>query len=1121
MKAKQPVTAALFTEIRSDLGRSLFGNAIRLILSIIVVGAFSVLALGQSAVDGFHADVNGLVYRVEASFNGIYLAGQQFTTVNGVAKSHLARLNYDGSLDTTYNPNPNSALQALAVSGNKLVVIGSFTQIGGGPSAGIARLNFNGTNDGAFTAAISGAAAVAVQSDGKVLVGGHFTTIGGTPRSKLARFNADGTLDATFTPNVDDAVFGISLQPDGKILICGQFFNVNGQTRWRFARLNADGSLDNSFIVNAGFPGSNGSTYSSAVQADGKIVIAGSFSRFGEGSTARNNFARLNADGTPDPSFTPNFSGPVYSLHIQADDTILAGGQFVTLNGAARNNIARLNRNGTVDSSFVGSADNYVTDVLTFADGRVITCGAFTAINGFPSINRIARLYPDGRLDGDTNLSIVGGPPVEIVALPGGQTLIAGGFTSVGGAARQGMARLGWTGANDSTFANPQLTGWAYALAVQPDGKYLVGGDFASAGGTGQSRIARFNSNGVIDGTFAPTFTYGASTPFVNSISIQLDGKILVAGQFTAVNGITSNRIVRLTQLGQVDITFAANVDYLIDVIAVQQDGKILIGGAFENVGGQPRTGLARLNANGTLDTTFNPVLNGIVHEVSDIKIDRAGKILVGGSFAGVNGNGRANLVRLNSDGTLDPTFTAAVIDGTVLSIQFDTNDNIFIAGRFGNVDGLPRAYIAMLNTSGSVNSLFQNTAANENIQSMNIRDDGKILVGGYFTLIGGQSRNQFAALSRSNGPPIYFLTANSSTIQWYRDGIAPEVNRVIFERSTDGVNYTFLGNGISSPAPYYTWNLAMPPGTPSGYIRARGYANDFSDRRSLYEMEVYYAVPQTRRSPFDFDGDGKTDISIFRPSLGQWWLNRSNLGTIVHTFGNSADKLTPGDFTGDGVADVAIFRPSTGEWFVLRSENATFYSFPFGSSTDIPVPADYDGDSRADAAVFRPSNSTWYIQKSAGGTTIETFGVGGDVPVPADYDGDGQTDIAIYRPSLGQWWLKRSTAGIIAQTFGVSTDKTVQGDYTGDGKADVAVFRPTTGEWLILRSENSTFYSFPFGANGDAPAPGDYDGDGRFDAAVFRSSSATWYIQQSTAGTLIQSFGSATDVPIPNAYVR
>ncbi|MCW5958545.1 MAG: hypothetical protein KIS76_00165 [Pyrinomonadaceae bacterium] len=275
-------------------------------------------------------------------------------------------------------------------------------------------------------------------------------------------------------------------------------------------------------------------------------------------------------------------------------------------------------------------------------------------------------------------------------------------------------------------------------------------------------------------------------------------------------------------------------------------------------------------------------------------------------------------------------------------------------------------------------------------------------------------------------------------------------------------------------------------------------------------------------KSPFDFDGDGRTDIGIFRPAPGEWWyLRSSDNGNFAAQFGSSTDKLVPGDYTGDCKADIAFFRPSSGEWFVLRSEDSSFYSFPFGNSTDIPAPADYDGDGKVDPAIFRPSEGNWYIVRSSdNGTTIQQFGSKSDKPVPADYDGDGKADLAIFRPD-GTWWLNRSQAGVIVATFGVSTDRTVPGDYTGDGKADVAFFRPSTSEWFILRSEDASFYSYPYGAAGDIPVPGDYDGDGKFDSAVFRPSNNTWFLLRSTAGSVGIGFGATNDLPVPNAFVR
>ncbi|HEY8560353.1 MAG TPA: serine hydrolase [Pyrinomonadaceae bacterium] len=273
----------------------------------------------------------------------------------------------------------------------------------------------------------------------------------------------------------------------------------------------------------------------------------------------------------------------------------------------------------------------------------------------------------------------------------------------------------------------------------------------------------------------------------------------------------------------------------------------------------------------------------------------------------------------------------------------------------------------------------------------------------------------------------------------------------------------------------------------------------------------------------FDFDGDGKTDVSIFRPSVGEWWyLKSSNGGSFAAQFGASTDRLVPEDYTGDDKTDIAVWRPSTGEWFILRSEDGSYYSFPFGTNGDIPAPADYDADGKTDAAVYRPSSGTWYIHYSGGsGTGIVNFGASEDKPVPADFDGDGKADIAVFRPSDGSWWyLQSSNQQFKVYRFGVGTDKPVQGDYTGDGKADIAVFRPSTGEWFFQRSEDNSYYSFVWGLPGDIPAPGDYDGDGEFDASVLRPATNTWYMNQTSSGVGIVAFGSAGDSPVPNAYV-
>ena len=354
--------------------------------------------------------------------------------------------------------------------------------------------------------------------------------------------------------------------------------------------------------------------------------------------------------------------------------------------------------------------------------------------------------------------------------------------------------------------------------------------------------------------------------------------------------------------------------------------------------------------------------------------------------------------------------------------------------------------------------------------------------------------------------------------------GLVNGIVRTYVEHTIDGV--------VPAQFDYNTWTFTWTaPAQDIGPVTFYA-AGNAADSNGNVDGDYIYTTARTlfptSRSPFDFDGDGKTDIGVTRLNAGvtEWWLSRSSDSNVFATvFGVSTDIPAPGDFTGDGKMDIAVFRPSTGFWFILRSEDFTFLAFPFGADGDIPMPADYDADGKADAAVYRPSTFTWFIPLSGGGgTTIAQFGAAGDQPVAADYDGDGKADIAVYRQNAGikEWWIQRSTLGLFATVFGVTGDKAAPGDYTGDGKADIAIWRPSNGNWFILRSEDFSFLAFPWGANGDLPAPGDYDGDGKFDASVFRQSSAAWFVNRTGgSGPLITNFGAATDDPVSGAFVR
>jgi hypothetical protein len=283
------------------------------------------------------------------------------------------------------------------------------------------------------------------------------------------------------------------------------------------------------------------------------------------------------------------------------------------------------------------------------------------------------------------------------------------------------------------------------------------------------------------------------------------------------------------------------------------------------------------------------------------------------------------------------------------------------------------------------------------------------------------------------------------------------------------------------------------------------------------FESDSYFCstVPRSRA---DFDGDGKSDTSVFRPSDATWYVNRSTAGFFAVKWGLSTDTLIPGDYDADGKTDAAVYRPTATpgdpDVFVLNSSTSTLSAFPWGNPGDVPVFADYDGDSKTDYAVFRPSNNTWYVFGSAVGNQFTVWGQAGDIPVAGDFDGDGKADLTVFR--AGTWITQRTTGGSVITAWGLAGDTLVPADYDGDNKDDLAVFR--SGIWHYKKSSDGLNVSVPFGLSSDTVVPGDYDGDGKDDQAVYRN--GAWFLNQSTAGYASAAFGLGSDKPVQRAYV-
>lgn len=729
----------------------------------------------------------------------------------------------DPALSVTLAAPGRAASSVIAQPDGRMIIAGSFTAIDAVPRPGVARLYYDGSLDDTFKPALGFVRSslapwtpslIAVQPDGKLILAGALGSAG-TVQAQVARLNADGSLDAGFGqgPTILGVIAAIALGPDGRVFLAGQFSGTTPGEGRDLACLNPDGTPDLDFR----FGGlRSGSVDALAVQPDGQVVIAGPFSLAQQ--PEREGIARVRAAGSLDETFAAvrfdrlgaGGPGPSFAVRVQPDGKVLVAGGFGALNGIPRPGVARLNADGSLDPSFVPElgAGSSARAMLLQPDGVVILANALSYLRhpGDGSPSGLARLNSDGSLDRsfawgqlfstETDFAT---PDFDVTLLPGGGLVAVGFFNAVVGpnGAKIGSARNIARFSKDGAFEaglNPVVgvPGTVSSAVRTPEGGLVLGGNFIKAAGRSCTGLARLRPDGTVDPAFGPVLEawnggFGLISPSVSSLAMQRDGKLILAGRFPRINGAARSSLARLGADGGLDLDYRPQLERDLELpglpfetvedivrVLLQPDEKLLIAGSFQRVNGVPRRALARLHPDGTLDAGFDasaliPATG--TAQVMDLLLSEDGQVLVSGTF----GRG-PGIFRLDPNGNLDTTFTAPT-GVTPGALMLQPDGKLIFAGSISDGAGVLRRSIARLNADGAFDPTFD---AGEGVTTSYAPSpetypgtiqwlvpvaDGGVLIAGDFTRVNGVPRNRVARL-RADGTldPLFDLVLQPET---------------------------------------------------------------------------------------------------------------------------------------------------------------------------------------------------------------------------------------------------------------------------------------------------------------------------------------------------------------------
>jgi uncharacterized delta-60 repeat protein len=818
------------------------------------------------------------------------------------------------------------------------------------------------------------------------------------------------------------------------------------------------------FATGTGFSGTVDPVNTLVVQADGKVLVGGRFTRYN--GTTQNRLVRLNPDGSPDAGFATGtgFNSTVSTLAVQADGKVLVGGNLTTYQGTAANYIARLNADGSRDTgfntgtSFAGTNTSFSTSlrsVAVQADGKVLVGGAFSSYNGTTGLNGLVRLNPDGSRDA--------------------------GFAT-------------GTGFNSTVST----------LAVQADGKVLVGGGFTTYNGTAANYIARLNADGSLDAGFVTGTGFAGTGSLVSTIAVQADGKVLVGGGFTTYNGTAANYIARLNADGSLDAGFVTSTGFsgFVSTIAVQADGKVLVGGSFTTYNGTAANYIARLNADGSLDagfvtgTGFN---SGVVRSVA---AQADGKVLVGGSFTTYNGTAANYIARLNADGSLNNAATA--VPGASFTFSpGNTSTNPLVTSTAGSYTAT-----ASLNgeTSAASNTVVLTDCLVPVLASINPSSG---LVGSSVTLTGSTLTGATAVTFTSSTGTA---TAASTGYVVASDGTG--ITGIVVPTGLAAGPYTVTvttPNGISNGL---VFTVTLPVPSISSFAPISGAAGT---PVTLTGTDLSGATAVTVNGVAVMPANVTSTTLSFVVPAG---AGATQAITVTTPGGTSAPSAAFAVLLLAGQAGTSP-TPNTVGAPVASSALAVGFSEPVSaaSAATLAVFSAQAGGLKAGTVTTSGSTASYV---STLPTVLRDFRAGEtvNVTVPASVLGAGGLAATpyVYQFTTATVASPGIFAPPVSYPTGQSPENVAVADFNSDGILDLVTANNGTGVSVLLGDGTGSFgtpTNYALSGYPAGVAAGDVNGDGRLDIVVANLSSSSVQVLLGQAGG---SFAAAVDYPNSNA---